>query len=72
MQNHTKPTYWVSMARWMGLTIEEHRKLDAYCARRGLELGIDIKGYHTGDRRQQAEFQRDRDESQETAGGPGT
>jgi hypothetical protein len=66
-----KPTYWVTLQRWMNLTIEEHRRLDAYCHQMGLELGFDLIGDRASERRRQADFQKDHDESQETAGGPG-
>jgi hypothetical protein len=57
-----KPTYWVSMGQWMGLTIEQHRRLDAYCREMGMELGIDLMGDHTNDIARQDEFQKDHDE----------
>ena len=62
--SHPKPksVYWVSMQRWMNLTIEEHRRLDAYCHQMGMELGIDLVGDRVNGRRAQAEFQQDKDE----------
>jgi hypothetical protein len=59
-----KPTYWVSMQRWMSLTIEQHRNLDSYCRNMGLELSIDL----IGDRCNgvmQTELQKDKNEERE-------
>ena len=67
----TKRTYWISLPHWIELTVEEHRRLDDYCRQMNMELGIDVAGYYTDEQRQQADFQKDRDESRETAGGPG-
>jgi hypothetical protein len=58
----SKPVHWVSMQRWMNLTIEEHRRLDAYCRDMGTELGIDLVGDRVPGLREQIEFQKDRDE----------
>lgn len=57
----SKPTYWVSIQAWMGLTFEQHRRLDSYCRDMGYELGIDL----IGDRANaalQVELQKDTDE----------
>jgi hypothetical protein len=57
----TKPVYWLSMRRWMALTLDEHRRLEDYVREMGLQLGVDLIGDRCGEK-QQDDFQRDDDE----------
>ena len=63
-----KRTYWISLPHWMELTVDEHRRLDDYCRRMNMELGIDVAGYYTDVRREQEDFQKDRAEYSEEMG----
>jgi hypothetical protein len=56
---NAKPIYWITLTRWMSLTLEEHGELDRFVSKRGCELGIDVAGFHTNEC---DEFQKDRDE----------
>jgi hypothetical protein len=57
----TKPIYWLSMKRWMALTLDEHQRLEDYVREMGAQLGIDLIGDRC-DEKQQDDFQKDREE----------
>ena len=60
--------FWVSLDQWSRMTPAEAKSLDDYCDQCGLELGIDVAGWHANECR---DFQKDKDEDREPLGGPG-
>ena len=50
------------------MTPAQAKSLDDYCDQCGLELGIDVAGWHANECR---DFQKDKDEDRQTGGGPG-
>ena len=53
------------------MTPAEAKSLDDYCDQCGLELAVDVSGWHTDEIRAQDEFQKDKNEDRERLGGPG-
>lgn len=60
--------YWISLEQWSAMTPAEAQSLDDYCDERGLELGIDVAGWHTDQIALQRDFQKDLDEFREEEG----
>ena len=63
--------FWISLEQWSRLTPAEAKSLDDYCDQCGLELAVDVSGWHTDEIRAQDDFQKDKNEGRERFGGPG-